>query len=211
MNNQSNFNTINLKYYSRFFYFLLFLCATVTYLVTNELLPNSIDPKIFLDDYIPLIPCTIFIYHLWYPGIIVLIYKLRFYDDFDEMLKLIAISMTICVLIYKIIPFEVSVRPDIIGDSFSKKILALTYQVDAPSSSMPSSHVVLSCIAFHYSRKHRIYALSILNFLIPFVTLTTKQHVILDVLVAIIFSFILLFIINRNKIIGGKNGIYYNY
>lgn len=199
MNETSNIEILSFKYYRRFFYFLIFLSATVTYLTTNFMLPNAIDPKIFLDNYIPLIPSTIFIYHLWYPGIIFLIYMLRFSEDLDELLKTLAISMTICVIFYKLIPFKVSVRPEILGNSFSEKILYLTYLADAPTSSMPSSHVVLCCIVYHYAVKHKIHSLAILNFLIPIVTLTTKQHVILDVLVAIVFAFIILFLSGKQN------------
>lgn len=62
--------------------------------------------------------------------------------------------------------------------------------MDAPTSSMPSSHV--------------------LHFFIPLFTLTTKQHVIMDVFVAIILAYIILFLSEKTQNNGGKNGFYYN-
>lgn len=201
----------NFIYYKRFMYFLVLLTATSTYLMTNFMLPNAIDPKLCLDDYIPLIPFTIFIYHMWYPGIILLVYMMRFNEDFDELLRALAIGMVICNITYKLFPFLVSVRPEQLGNSFSEKILKLTYMMDEPTSSMPSSHVVLACIAYNFAKKHKFYSIATLNFLIPYITLTTKQHVIADVFVAIILSYIILFLLNQKhtKLNGGFNGIYY--
>ena len=71
--------------------------------------------------------------------------------------------------------------------------------MDAPSSSMPSSHVLLSCICYHYASKNGEKYLAFYNTLIPIVTLTTKQHVIADVFVAIIFGYFILYIFNNFK------------
>ena len=83
----------NFLYVKRFYLFFILLSASTTYMATNVLSPNAIDPKLFLDDMIPLIPFTIIIYHLWYPGIIYLIYKLRFNKDLNNMLRDLALSL----------------------------------------------------------------------------------------------------------------------
>ena len=199
----------NFPYVKRFYLFFILLSASTTYMATNVLSPNAIDPKLFLDDMIPLIPFTVIIYHLWYPGIIYLIYKLRFNKDLDNMLRDLALAMSICIFIYKLLPFCVSVRPETLGDGFFNWALKLTYMMDAPSSSMPSSHVLLSCICYHYASKNDEKYLAFYNTLIPIVTLTTKQHVIADVFVAIIFGYFILFRFKKDTK-GGFDGIYYS-
>ena len=181
------------KYFRQFFYFFIWIFATFLYLATNRIYPNSIDPAIFLDNYIPLIPWTTILYHLWYPSLIFLVIKMKNNPELEELLLKFAIAMSACFITYKLIPAIVSVRPSIDGEKIFDIILRLTYYIDAPTSSLPSSHVVLALIAYHYAKKHNIKILRYYEPVIMFVTLTTKQHVIADVLLGIIYASVIIY------------------
>ena len=146
------------------------------------------------DDLIPFIKYFIYVYHSWYPCL-VLVWILLFYFDRDKCINFIVtgiLSMIIGNIIFLAYPTTV-LRPDIVVNDFTSLVVSITYNADSPVNCMPSMHCIFCFISifclFNSKIKNRYKIPICLYFvLIVLSTLFVKQHVIIDVISAFIIS-----------------------
>ena len=147
---------------------------------------HSVDLPV--DDWIPLFVPSVHVYaevcYVFWLVSLALVF-LRGGKEAKRFALSIVIAEAVCALIFLVYPTTV-VRPEIIGDGLSAKMLRLIYEVDNPVNLFPSVHCLGSWfgwIAVRGDKKipkwYRVTAF-VLMVLICVSTLTTKQHVFLD-------------------------------
>lgn len=172
--------------------------------------------KLFINEYhiighpinnkIPLIPIFIIIYMLWYPYLFFtyyIVYKNN-KEKYHNLIKKTILSMIIGNLFYIIYPTMVK-RPIIDNyNTLSTLILYIVYKLDYPVNCMPSMHCLLSFLimfevifAKKNNKKFKIFVI-ITSTLIVLSTLFVKQHVIEDIILALIIS-IIISLVYRDK------------
>lgn len=169
--------------------------------------------KYFIHDYhlinsiinIPLIKPFIYIYNSWYPFIFIcafLIYKdnNRLFYAFILSLLLSALLAQITFIIYP----TIIERPTIYVNNITDLILNITYKLDNPPiNCLPSMHCIYCFITVYYILKSNIkkkYLFNIYLLLIVLSTLFTNQHIIEDVIAALVYSIIAILMINKFKL-----------
>ncbi len=103
------------------------------------------------------------------------------------------ISMVVCMLFFCLMP-TTNVRPQIGGNTFWDEVMRFLYQVDRADNLFPSIHCLLSSfcfIAVRWNKKvpfgYKLFTL--LDAFAVFVcTLTTKQHILIDVIGGILLA-----------------------
>lgn len=143
----------------------------------------------WLDRKIPFLPWTVFIYYgcylFWIANYILSghlgkPHALHFYSS--EI-----IAKLICFLFFIFLPTSI-VRPEVTGTGIADKIIAMLYKIDAANNLFPSIHCLVSWFCYIGVRgQERIpkwyQRLSCFLAILVFIsTLTTKQHVIADVI-----------------------------
>lgn len=142
-----------------------------------------------LDQQIPVIPWTIVIYFGCYLVWIVnyLIAASREKEFVWRFFAADVLARLVCMAFYLLLP-TTNVRPSIPEQGFWNQMLALLYQMDAADNLFPSIHCLNSWFCYIAVRGRREIPLWYQRFsfwaaLAVFVsTLTTKQHVIADVI-----------------------------
>lgn len=148
-----------------------------------------------IDNHIPFIKEFILAYWIWYPFMIVSLVFLclncrRLYY---RVLFTIIFGMILCYIVYFF--FQTSVpRPIVYGNDFFSDFVRNTYKLDRPFNCLPSIHVLTTYAVmrgtFKLPGKNIKY--KILIFIIGiFIILSTqfiKQHVILDLITAIVLG-----------------------
>lgn len=182
---------------------ILLLGQLLSYYGAKKIIENL--PHMYIgqpiDELIPLIPCTIIIYYgcflFWAYNYAVILRNepegtYRFFSA--ELL-----GKLICFICYVAFP-TVMARPEITGSGIFSRIIAMMYSIDAPDALLPSMHCFVSWMCViglrgkpEITRRHRI--LSVIAAVLVFIaTLTTKQHVIIDVITGIILAELVYFI-----------------
>lgn len=170
---------------------LSFIWNSITYFGTRLITANRyhINAEIFLDAGIPFIPWTVTIYLACYVFWLIN-YILGSRQDKKEAFRFLSadfFAKTVCFICFILIP-TTNTRPVITGTGIWDIIMAHLYKVDAADNLFPSIHCLTSWFSYIAVRKNKnvpeVYvAFSLLYALaICISTLTTKQHVVLDVL-----------------------------
>lgn len=200
---------------------------SITYFGTRLITKNwyHINAEISLDYSIPFIPWTVLIYFtcyiFWFANYILGSRQVR--KEAFRFLSADIFAKTICFICFILIP-TTNTRPVIIGTSIWETLMLHLYSIDAASNLFPSIHCLTSWFSYIAVRKNksipRLYVVfSLLYALAVCVsTLTTKQHVLLDViggvgLAELSYSLVDLgfariyekFIFNLNKRLGLEN------
>ena len=164
---------------------------SITYFGSRLLTTNweHINAEISLDMLIPLVPWTIFIYLscyiFWMAN-----YVLGVRQDRGEAFRFISadfLAKTICLLCFLIVP-TTNTRPEIVGGGFWDRAMIWLYNTDAADNLFPSIHCLTSWFCYIAVRENKKipkpYVIFSLLFAISICisTLTTKQHVIVDVI-----------------------------
>ena len=141
-----------------------------------------------LDEKIPLIPWTIVIYlgcYLFW----IINYILSCRDNREKALRFTSadvIGKTVCLLFYVFLP-TTNVRPEIVGNDVFSQMMNWLYGTDAADNLLPSIHCFVSWMCFIGVRnspkvpswwKEASFVIAIA---ICVSTLTTKQHILIDV------------------------------
>lgn len=170
----------------------------ISYFLIKLFIPSYNLITSHIDDKIPLIPIFIIIYMLWYPYLFISYYMVYKKDKlkYKKLIINTAISIIIANLCYIIYPTMVN-RPQIDNNGIINKILILVYKLDTPVNCLPSMHCLLSFLIMFtvlfdktMSKKLKITT-SIISTSIVLSTLFVKQHVVIDVLLALIIALIL--------------------
>lgn len=141
------------------------------------------------DDMIPTVPSTVLIYIgcflVW--GINYILGCRQEKDIAYRFISADFFAKIICMIIFLVLP-TTNVRPVVTGDSFWNQALLLLYNIDAPDNLFPSIHCLTGWFCFIAVRKnstvpkaYKVVSLVIALFICGS-TLTTKQHVLLDVI-----------------------------
>ena len=171
--------------------------------------------KLFINDYniinsfldVPLIRPFIFIYDSWYPFIILITFIIYKHNKnlFYILISTMLFSAFISQITFIAYPSMIT-RPTIEVHNLTDWLLDFTYKADTPAvNCLPSMHCIYCFITGFYilkckevSSKIR-FSIITYSFLIVLSTLFTKQHIIEDVLLAIIYTIISITVIYLNK------------
>lgn len=145
--------------------------------------------EVMLDSVIPFLPWTVSIYLSCYVFWVVN-YILGVRQDRAEALRFISadfFAKTICLICFLVIP-TTNVRPEVGMEGIWNRLMIWLYNTDAADNLFPSIHCLTSWFCYIAVRKNKripgIYVIFSLLFAISICisTLTTKQHVIVDVI-----------------------------
>ena len=141
-----------------------------------------------MDYKIPVIPWTIFIYNSWYPILIVTVGLLAIFDKpvYYHFMTAYVIGCLACYLIFIFFQNEVPRSGELIGDGLAQSLLRLTRKVNRPYNGFPSIHIfacTMTILAVQTSSLPTGFKVFIWfsQLGIAIATLTTRQHVLLDV------------------------------
>ncbi len=192
--------------------FLYLLQASIYFLskftpIKDHLIGNSIDYKI------PFIPLFGLIYVSWFLAIIIVPLVLSKYNK-NELKKHywnVTIAIAVCALFYLFYPTTANIRPDFQVKGLFTLTCYLVYFFDGPMANLfPSMHCLMCFYYIYYvlfnkeiNKRWRI-GIFIWSVLIILSTLFVKQHVVIDVLGALVFS-ALIYAINSFVFRKGKN------
>lgn len=172
-----------------------FLLLKSIYFTLNNSSNQVYSLAIRLDKIIPFIKIFIIPYVIWCPFIILTLIYLCFKDKKAYYITLISIiiSVIICFMIYFLFQTTVT-RPEICGKDFLSQTIKIIYSTDKPFNCFPSIHALTSFLMIKgilKSRKRNPVSISIIGIIaisIIMSTLFVKQHVVLDVGVAILIG-----------------------
>jgi len=170
--------------------FFLTIFITGTYFLIQNIVSHQHQLLTDLDTMIPFMPDFIWIYHSLIPVIGVSLFLLvnnrrNFFNTFWACL----LATLVIHLIYIVMP-SFYPRPDLIPQSLSEHLVALTYEIDNGSNTFPSGHVCYSWLLFlgitHSKSVKKITGLRWLYFLwalgVTLSTLTLKVHYVVDII-----------------------------
>lgn len=181
---------------------VLVLEAFLYFLIKNFI--NSYNTVSSLGFEFPLIKEFVYIYHSWYPFIFLASFII--YIKNNELYKKFILTMIIGILLsdltFLIYP-TIIVRPEIEIKGFTDLILYLTYYFDTPAvNCVPSVHCLFCFISIYYvtlNKKIKTQIkVPIITYLILIIlsTLFIKQHLLIDVGVASIYTIISILLTN---------------
>jgi membrane-associated phospholipid phosphatase len=145
-----------------------------------------------LDERIPVLPWTVSIYFGCY-AFWVVNYIIGSRQDKQSAYRFLSadfLAKIICLVIFLLLP-TTNVRPEIYGSSVWDELMRFLYRTDAADNLFPSIHCLTSWFSFLAVRKNKAvsgwYRWTSLGIavMICFSTLTTKQHVIWDVIAGV--------------------------
>ena len=187
-----------------------YLVLTIFTMGTQALLYFLI--KVFISDYntlnsivnVPLVKPFIFIYNSWYPFIILNTFLIYKHDKktFKYLIATMLIAALMAQITFVIYPSEI-IRPTIEVKNFTDWLINFTYINDTPAiNCLPSMHCIYCFITSFYMLKckNKIkYFIILYSFMIVLSTLFTKQHIIEDVFLALVYTVIAIIIVKLNK------------
>lgn len=153
----------------------------------------------WIDRQFPFIDWTIIFYLSHYPLLLIV-----WYINIDENPIDFYIPFFLCSAITFIIFFffPTSITRPNIYPVFWQQIYSILYTLDKPVNCLPSLHVSLALLAGFSIRKHSLIKkifIWIWVFFVCFSTLTTKQHVVVDLLGGIILAVFIFTFRKREK------------
>ncbi|MFL0196483.1 phosphatase PAP2 family protein [Clostridium sp. WILCCON 0269] len=164
-----------------------------------------------LDKNVPFIKEFIIPYWMWYPFLISVLIHFCFVcrNIYYKTMITILLGMISCYITYFFFQTTVT-RPFLQGNDIFIHIVRLTYKLDKPFNCFPSIHVLTSYAVMRASieaieKKSNKYIINIIGAVIILSTQFVKQHVILDLIFAIIlaeviYRFAAAFILERGAI-----------
>lgn len=192
---------------------IMLICALVIFETLIYFLPHLSPFNITLlnsniDNIIPYISQFIYFYILWYALIFLipfLFYK-KNKDTFYKYITSFVITIIFCGIIYFIFPSTVN-RPIIENNNFSDILTNIIYKIDNPPlNCFPSGHCII-CFYFIFGLNEiknikPIYKLGLFIIFVMIIlsTLFVQQHVIYDVIGAIMVSIPIWYIVSKTKI-----------
>lgn len=174
----------------------------VPYLITFELLERFAVPRYYIhcpiDDWIPFHESFVIPYFAWFPLLAISLGYFLFHsrEEFLNLCFMMFTGMTICLLIYIILPNGLHLRVEITGKNILADIARLLQSIDTPTNVCPSIHVSSTiAICFAVWRSHLFrhplaikFLCFIISMLICLSTMVLKQHSFIDVVLGILLS-----------------------
>lgn len=177
----------------------------IPYLIYFEILEKFQVPTYIMycpiDDLIPFHEIFIIPYLMWFPLLFfsLLYFLLKSKKEFLDLCFLMFSGMTICLIIYTILPNGLQLRPEITHDNILANIAKLLYSLDTPTNVCPSIHVastiaVMLVVIKSKTFKHPTFvkgSIILLSFTICLSTMVLKQHSCIDVICGLLLSGVL--------------------
>ncbi len=174
-----------------FILILAFLWNEAVYLGTRQIAQSwhHYDMTASIDRLVPFLPWTVSIYFGCY-----LFWCINYYlcavqerTERDRFFCADALAKGICFVLFLLIP-TTNIRPEIIGETVWDILMKLLYQIDAADNLFPSIHCLVSWFCWIGVRKREDIPVLYRHFSLAMAvavcisTLTTRQHVIADVI-----------------------------
>lgn len=156
-----------------------------------------------IDRAVPFLKIFILPYVMWYPFIAFCLVYLCFKNRkiYYRILVSINIGLIFCYIIYYF--FQTTVpRPELIGNDLFTKMVSMIYGYDNPYNCFPSLHVTTTYLVMRGVNKIKnnvwvSVSVNIMGVLIILSTQFVKQHVVLDMVSAIIMNEIIFRIVTE--------------
>ncbi|EOT22255.1 hypothetical protein C805_03575 [Eubacterium sp. 14-2] len=166
------------------------VCNTIAYNGTRLFMSDKVHYNLSngLDDRIPFVPWTVAIYLGCYVFWVVN-YIIGCRQDREEAFRFLSadlLTKLVCFLCFLFLP-TTNTRPVIEGSTIWDELMRFLYQVDAADNLFPSIHCLTSWFCFIAVRRNekipKWYRLAslLMALSVCISTLTTKQHVLIDV------------------------------
>lgn len=188
---------------------LAFLWNEAVYLGARQIVQSwhHYDMTTSFDSLIPFLPWTISVYWGCY-----LFWCINYFlcsvqekSERDRFFCADALAKGICFLLYLILP-TTNIRPEITGNTVWDDLMKLLYSVDAADNLFPSIHCLVSWLCWIGVRRRKDISLLYRNFSLAMAvvvcisTLTTRQHVIADVVGGILLAEICYYLSGTMKV-----------
>lgn len=195
--------------------FGVFIFKSLIYFITKLFQNNPVYLNNAIDDRIPFIPYFVIFYVMWYLFLILIPLLILKYNKkvFD---KYIVVSIVYAILegiIFILFPTTMNRQPLVVTD-ISTWIVDIIYKVDTPVCNLfPSAHCafsilfIISILDVKEVKKEYKILIIISSLLIILSTVFIKQHVVVDVLGALLIVPIY-YILRKRKINLEESGIY---
>lgn len=195
--------------------FGVFIFQSLIYFITKLFQNNPVYLNNAIDDRIPFIPSFVVFYVMWYLFLILIPLLILKYNKkvFD---KYIVVSIVYAILegiIFILFPTTMNRQPLLVTD-ISTWIVDIIYKVDTPVCNLfPSAHCafsilfIISILDVKEIKKEYKILIIISSLLIILSTVFIKQHVVVDVLGALLIVPIY-YILRKRKINLEESGIY---
>lgn len=148
------------------------------------------DLSLPVDAQIPFVPWTVIIYFSWIVYWLGSDYLITRFGDSEERTDRFfcadVLAKTVCLVIFLVLP-TTNVRPEVTGQGLWDLCVRILYWLDTPDNLFPSIHCLVSWACWIGIRRNRKFPMAlrvgagVWTVLICIATLTTKQHVLVDV------------------------------
>ena len=173
--------------------------------LVNINLPHH-NVSLGIDEMIPFVHVFVWIYVLayvqWFIGYFVIAH------DSESLCKTYfpaeVICRIMCALVFIVFP-TLMVRPEIVGEGLTEKVLAWIYEVDRPDNLFPSLHCVESWLVARGMMETKVpktakTSMWIFTILVFASVLLVKQHLVLDVAGGILVAEISIYLSKKLKV-----------
>lgn len=148
-----------------------------------------------LDRSIPYVKYFVIFYVIWYPFVVgaLLYFCIRWRKTYYKVISSFIFGMILCYITFYFYQTTVP-RPELYGTDFYTNLVRFIYSTDNPFNCFPSIHVLTSYLIIKGIRENmkKLSILSIISISTSvFIILSTqfiKQHVIMDLVFAVILS-----------------------
>lgn len=187
-------------------YIVGFAIASALYLSSNHYpIFTPIELKMtFIDQWVPFIPETVWIYVTEYPLFLVVYFTAKDYLNINKYMYSFLAMQSFAVLIFFLWPttFPRGQFPLIEGemDSLTYSIFSQLRVADTPNNCAPSLHVssvYLSSFIFLDEQRSKFKWFFLWATLIAFSTLTTKQHYLIDLVTGLLMAILFYWIFHK--------------
>ncbi len=142
----------------------------------------------FMDRSIPFTPGWVWIYLLYYPFCFTPLFLLNNIDTFRRVAGAYLMEFVLAFIVFLSFPVRM-IRPFVVPDTLSTKMVGIIYRVDPGFNVFPSLHVanslLVALIFYRYNKTLGIFFI-LIAILISLSTLYVKQHYFLDVVAGIL-------------------------
>lgn len=178
----------------RVVYFISLVLSFLLYPVLNNYSNNASIArvlKIWIDDYIPLIPIFSIPYIFYLPFLFL---TLSYFFFFTNLFRSISVSFIFCQIVaslfFAFLQTTVA-RPNIVSTDIFSRLILLIYSKDQPFNCFPSLHVSLSIISGLYwvlKFPKIVLPMTVFVILICLSTVFVKQHYLVDIIGGLILA-----------------------
>lgn len=189
---------------------LYFMLYCIAFFIVNMITVPKYIIHSPIDDIIPFNEYFIIPYLSWFIMIVgsLLYFVMKDKEDYLHECFMMYVSMTLCILIYLVLPNGLDLRVNIPDTNIFCRIVSLIQGIDNPTNVCPSIHVCVTCEIcmvvwkskhFQGKRAYR-YGTVVWAVLIILSTMFLKQHSIIDVFWGAIVAIVMYLLAYHTKL-----------